>query len=51
MSNVPRNCITCPYESSCNTAMYMSDCYFYNQRQERTHLAMRLKDLFGKVFK
>ena len=51
VSNIPNNCVTCPFETSCNTAMFLPDCHFYNERNERNPLMTRLKNLFGKVSK
>ena len=51
MSNIPVSCVTCPYESSCNTAMALSDCHFYYARNEHISFVTRLKNYFGKLFK
>ena len=51
MGNIPNNCVTCPYEHSCNTAMAFSDCHFYDARINRISLMTRLKNYFGKLFK
>jgi hypothetical protein len=50
MGNIPSNCVTCPYESSCNTALNLPDCRFYYMRPEKTSFIVKLANLFGKVF-
>ena len=51
MGRIPNNCVTCAYESCCNTAFNMPDCRFYYARKERTPFTIKLKKLFGKIFK
>ena len=51
MGNIPNNCVTCPFEHSCNTAMAFPDCHFYYARNEKKSFVTQLKKLFGKVFK
>lgn len=51
MGNIPVSCVTCPYETSCNTAFNFEDCHFYYMRREKSSLKAQLKNLFGKLFK
>ena len=51
MGNIPNNCVTCPFEHSCNTAMAFPDCHFYGIRNEKVSPVTRLKNFFGKLFK
>ena len=50
MNYIPNNCISCPYETSCNTALNMPDCNFYHMRYSKTSFVTKLANLFGKVF-
>ena len=50
MGVIPKSCVTCEYESCCNTAYNMPDCHFYYTRREYKSLMTRLKKLFGKIF-
>ena len=51
MGNIPNSCVTCPYESSCNTAMDFTDCRFYYARKNKPTIMAQLKKIFGKIFK
>ena len=51
MGNIPNNCVTCPYEHSCNTAMAFPDCHFYYVRNEHISLMAQFKNFLNKLFK
>ena len=50
MNYVPSNCVTCPYENCCDTALNLPDCRFYYARHEKASFITKLANLFGKVF-
>lgn len=45
-----RNCTVCPYERSCDSAMYMEGCQFYPPVVHRSFMDS-LKNFLGKLFK
>ena len=51
MNKIPTSCTVCPHESTCNTAMGFNDCHFYYARKEKETFLVKLRQLFGKVFK
>ena len=48
--NVPKSCIECPFEKSCNTAKYMPDCRFAPV-QTSNSVKEKVSAFFGKIFK
>lgn len=50
MSHIPADCTVCPYERTCDTAMFYSDCIYYEIRNSKVSLFARIKKLIGKVF-
>ena len=48
---IPQNCVSCPHEMSCNTALNLPDCRYYYIRNEKISIVDQLKNLFGKFFK
>lgn len=45
----PTNCVTCKYEATCNSAMFMDGCHFFPPKSEKkTNLFLKL---IGKFFK
>ena len=46
---IPKYCIHCEHENSCNTARNMEDCLFYGMAEPS--LLDRIKNLFGKLFR
>lgn len=47
---IPNSCLSCPFESSCNSAMGLSGCHFYYEDNKNSFIS-RLKENFGKLFK
>ena len=51
MCNIPKNCLSCGFETSCDSGMNMIGCKYYGLFQkEKISMMDRIKNYFGKFF-
>lgn len=52
MCNIPKDCVSCIYYTSCDSAFNMDGCMYCGLLQEeKISMINRIKNLFGKFFK
>lgn len=49
MTNCPKNCTVCEYESCCSSAMFMDGCVFYPPVKTFS-FSQTVKNFFHKLF-
>ena len=52
MCNVPKDCLNCIFETSCDSAMNMDGCRYCGLlKEEKISIVDRIRNYFGKFFK